>query len=148
MVNLFIMHQEFESLLKDVVLAKRLSASKMSNLTDIAMKSMENDTKLVSTLYRTHKSLPPTAKVSSLYVFDALSRAAKHHVNKNGLSGDGKSTEGNCATFLSKIEGVLEGLFQDMMTVGNSEAKIALEMRSHIFRALVCAARIYHVPLA
>ncbi|KAG6888295.1 hypothetical protein C0992_008937 [Termitomyces sp. T32_za158] len=95
----------------------------MSSLTDIAMKSMENDTQLVSTLYRTHKSLPPTAKVSSLYVFDALSRAAKHHLTKNGLSSDAKSITGNCATFLSKIEGVLEGLFQDMMTIGNAEAK-------------------------
>lgn len=193
------MHQEFESLLKDVVLAKRLSASKMSNLTDIAMKSMEvrltyissccevtselqNDTQLVSTLYRTHKSLPPTAKVSSLYVFDALSRAAKHNINKNGLSGEVKTTKGNCVTFLSKIEGVLEGLFQDMMTVGNSEAKVScfkritdsrrfffalvifgpvvakrpdtmsllfhkltLGIPSHVFRALVGAARFYHV---
>ncbi|KAG5721354.1 Rpb7-binding protein seb1 [Termitomyces sp. T112] len=115
--------EEFESVLKDLVLAKRLSASKMSNLTDITMKSMENDTQLVSTLYRTHKSLPPAAKVSSLYVFDALSRAAKHHVNKHGIPGDVSSTKGNCATFLSKIEGVLEGLFQDMITIGSSEAK-------------------------
>ncbi|KAG6861442.1 hypothetical protein C0995_016533 [Termitomyces sp. Mi166 len=115
--------EEFESVLKDVVLAKRLSASKMSNLTDIALKSMENDTQLVSTLYRTHKSLPPTAKVSSLYVFDALSRAARHHANKHGISADTNSVKGNCATFLSKVEGVLEGLFQDMMTVGSSEAK-------------------------
>ncbi|KAG6836772.1 hypothetical protein H0H93_003550 [Arthromyces matolae] len=95
----------------------------MSNLTDIAMKAMENDTQLVSTLYRTHKSLPPTAKVSSLYVFDALSRAAKHHANKHGVSGDSDSGTSNCATFLLKIESVLEGLFEDMMTVGSSEAK-------------------------
>ncbi|KAG6865330.1 hypothetical protein C0991_003430 [Blastosporella zonata] len=115
--------QEFESILKDVVQAKRLSASKMSILTDIAMKSMEKDTQLVSTLYRTHKSLPPAAKVSSLYVFDALSRAAKHHVNKHGLSDDANSAKGNSATFLAKIEGVLEGLFQDMITVGSPEAK-------------------------
>jgi protein NRD1 len=33
--------QEFEALLKEVVLAKRLSASKMNNLTDIAMRNME-----------------------------------------------------------------------------------------------------------
>ncbi|KAG6918980.1 hypothetical protein DXG01_010219 [Tephrocybe rancida] len=95
----------------------------MSNLTDIAMKSMENDTQLVSTLYRTHKSLPPAAKVSSLYVFDALSRAAKHHANKHGISSESNSTKGNSATFLAKIEGVLEGLFQDMITIGSPEAK-------------------------
>lgn len=33
--------QEFESLLKEVVTGKRLSASKMSKLTDIAMKYVE-----------------------------------------------------------------------------------------------------------
>jgi len=33
--------QEFESLLKDVVNAKRLSASKMTGLTDLAMKNMK-----------------------------------------------------------------------------------------------------------
>ena len=33
--------QEFEALLKEVVLAKRLSASKMNNLTDIAVRNME-----------------------------------------------------------------------------------------------------------
>ncbi|EEB91395.1 hypothetical protein MPER_10247, partial [Moniliophthora perniciosa FA553] len=33
--------EEFESLLKEIVQAKRLSASKMSKLTEIALKSME-----------------------------------------------------------------------------------------------------------
>ncbi|KAF5373239.1 hypothetical protein D9615_007419 [Tricholomella constricta] len=116
---------EFASILKEVVHAKRLSASKMSKLTEIALKSMEHDTQLVSILYRTHKSLPPAAKVSSLYVFDALSRAARHQVNKQGITGDINSTNGNSATFLLKIEGVLEGLFQDMITVGSPEAKVS-----------------------
>ncbi|RDB23605.1 hypothetical protein Hypma_008997 [Hypsizygus marmoreus] len=114
---------EFDSTLKEVVQAKRLSASKMTRLTEIALKSMESDTQLVSILYRTHKSLPIAAKVASLYVFDALARAARHQANKQGLTGDINSPQGNCATFLLKVEGVLEGLFQDMITVGSSEAK-------------------------
>jgi len=79
----------------------------------------------VSILYRTHKSLKPAAKVSSLYVFDALSRAARHQVTKQGITGDTSSPTGNAATFLLKVEGVLEGLFQDMITVGSSEAKVS-----------------------
>lgn len=63
--------------------------------------------------------------MSSLYVFDALSRAARHQVTKQGLTGDVNSEKGNAATFLSKIEGVLEGLFQDMITVGSPEAKVS-----------------------
>ena len=34
-------HLQFENVLKEVVNGKRLSASKMTNLTDIAMKNME-----------------------------------------------------------------------------------------------------------
>ncbi|KAJ7255502.1 hypothetical protein B0H12DRAFT_1113790 [Mycena haematopus] len=120
-----IARQDFEKALKEVVLAKRLSASKMNNLTEIALKSMQDDTQLVSILYRTHKSLQAAAKVSSLYVFDALARAARSQVVKQGLTGDINSRKGNCATFLLKVEGVLEGLFQDMISSATSEAKVS-----------------------
>jgi len=140
----------FESALKEVVLAKRLSASKMGKLTELAMKAMEvrtsslcftlglselivtfprsqqNDTQLVSILYRTHKTLPTASKVSSLYAFDALSRAARSQVNKDGLTGDINSEKGNCATFLLKVEGVLEGLFNDPISTGSPEAKVSI----------------------
>ncbi|KAJ7170480.1 hypothetical protein C8R43DRAFT_1085436 [Mycena crocata] len=114
---------EFETALKEVVHAKRLSASKMNNLTEVALRSMQDDTQLVSILYRTHKSLQPPAKVSSLYVFDALARAARSQVVKQGLTGDINSRKGNSATFLLKVEGVLEGLFQDMISNATPESK-------------------------
>jgi len=117
--------EDFEKILKEVVSAKRLSVSKMNALTEIAMKNMGNDTQLVSILYRTHKSLPTVSKVSSLYIFDALSRAARHHVVKHGISGDAYTQPGNCATFLLKVEGVVEGLFQDMVTTGSLESKVS-----------------------
>ncbi|KAJ7879938.1 hypothetical protein B0H14DRAFT_2500372 [Mycena olivaceomarginata] len=124
---------EFEAALKEVVLAKRLSASKMNNLTEIALKSMQDDTQLVSILYRTHKTLQPAAKVSSLYVFDALARAARSQVVKQGLTGDINSRKGNCATFLLKVEGVLEGLCQDMISAATPEAKNSPNL-PHIIR--------------
>ncbi|KAG0709368.1 hypothetical protein DFH29DRAFT_842119 [Suillus ampliporus] len=115
--------EDFENTLKDVVNAKRLSASKMTKLTEIAMKSVEHDTKLVAILYRTHKSLSSSAKVSSLYAFDALARAARNYATKHGITGDLNSSTGNAATFLLKVEGVLDGLFQDMIALDNAEAK-------------------------
>ncbi|KAJ3786967.1 hypothetical protein GGU10DRAFT_350191 [Lentinula aff. detonsa] len=115
--------EEFESTLKELVQAKRLSASKMTKLTELAMKLMKDDTQLVSILYRTHKSLSASAKVSSLYVFDALARAAKHQVNKQNLFSDINALEGNCATFLLKLQGILDGLFKDMVLSGTPEAK-------------------------
>lgn len=85
----------------------------------------QNDTEMVSTLYRTHKSLAPSSKIHSLYAFDALSRAARSKVNKQGITGDINAEQGNCATFLLKIDGVLDALIQDMMSVGTSEAKVS-----------------------
>ena len=85
----------------------------------------QNDTQLVSILYRTHKSLPTPAKVSSLYAFDSLARAARSKVTKHNLTGDVNSEKGNCATFLLKVEGVLDGLFQDMLTSGSTESKVS-----------------------
>jgi len=118
--------ESFETLLKDIVNSKRLSASKMTKLTEIAVKNMENDTQLVSILYRTHKSLPVASKVSSLYAFDALARAARSHANKNGITGDHNAPKGNTATFLLKMEGVLEGLVQDMMSTNLSETQVSI----------------------
>ncbi|EKM50653.1 uncharacterized protein PHACADRAFT_188192, partial [Phanerochaete carnosa HHB-10118-sp] len=115
--------EAFESTLKEVVRAKRLSASKMKELTEIAMKTMKSDTQLVSILYRTHKSLSPASKINSLYTFDALARAARSYANKHSLTGDLNTEPGNCATFLLKIEGVLDGLFKDMLRTDHLEAK-------------------------
>ncbi|KAF8513432.1 hypothetical protein BU17DRAFT_95419 [Hysterangium stoloniferum] len=113
----------FENMLKEVVTAKRLSASKMNALTDIALKLMDNDTQLVSILYRTHKALSPSSKIHSLYAFDALSRAARSKVNKLGLTGDINAEKGNCATFLLKVDGILDALILDMVSIGTTEAK-------------------------
>lgn len=83
------------------------------------------DTQLVSVLYRNHKALSTKAKISSLYVFDSLCRAARSQVNKQGLTGSINSEKGNAATFLLKIEGVLDGLFQDVVATGLPEAKVS-----------------------
>ncbi|KAI0701476.1 hypothetical protein BC835DRAFT_212520 [Cytidiella melzeri] len=111
----------FETTLKEVVHAKRLSASKIEKLTELALKLMEHDTQLVSILYRTHKSSSAASKINSLYAFDALARAARNQVAKQNV--DVHAIVGNCATFLIKVEGVLEGLFQDVLSSGPREAK-------------------------
>ncbi|EIN09505.1 hypothetical protein PUNSTDRAFT_112962 [Punctularia strigosozonata HHB-11173 SS5] len=115
--------KDFEAALKDVVQAKRLSESKMNRMTEAALKCMEDDTQLVSILYRRHKSLPVDKKIHGLYAFNALACAARHKVNKHGITGDINAEKGNCATFLLKLDGVLDGLFKDMLATGNSECK-------------------------
>jgi protein NRD1 len=85
----------------------------------------QDDTQLVSILYRTHKQLSAASKINSLYAFDALARAARSQVNKHNMAGDLNTEPGNCATFLLKVEGVLDGLFQDMLKVNHPEAKVS-----------------------
>lgn len=82
------------------------------------------DAQLVSALYRTHKYLPASNKISSLYVFDALARAAKHQAVKHGMSVN--VDKGNSATFMLKLEGILEDLFVDLSsaTVEVPELKV------------------------
>ncbi|KAI0042196.1 hypothetical protein FA95DRAFT_1564573 [Auriscalpium vulgare] len=115
--------EEFETALKQTVQAKRVSTTKIKALTDIALKHMENDTQLVSILYRTHKALPSSSKVASLYAFDAVARSARSDVKKRGLSGDMATQPGNSATFLLKLDGVLDGLFKDMTSDTIPEGK-------------------------
>ena len=56
---------------------------------------------------------------------DALARAARHRANKQGLTGNARSGHGDCATFLSKLEAVLEGVFYDMISSAGSEGKVS-----------------------
>ncbi|KAG8836034.1 hypothetical protein FRC17_010498 [Serendipita sp. 399] len=116
--------KEMEGLLQEIVGGKRLSASKLTKFQEMVMKSLKHDTKIVTMLYRTHKSLPKSQKVSSLYVFDALARAAKHQANKHSLPVKEIPSDkpGNAGTFLFKLEGILDGLIEDMIKVGTSEA--------------------------
>jgi hypothetical protein len=88
---------------------------------------VQNDTKLVSILYRTHKSLHPACKISGLYAFDALARAAKSYATKHKQTAHGAVEKGNCASFLLKLEGVLDGLVKDMLKSGHEEAKVCTQ---------------------
>ena len=93
---------------------------------------LQADTQLVSILYRTHKSLRGSAKISSLYAFDALCRAARQQVVKKNLTGDINAEKGDCATFLLKVETVLDGLFQDILSSGVPEAKVSVNVLTSI----------------
>lgn len=79
----------------------------------------------MSILYRTHKSLSPASKIHSLYTFDALARAARSYTTKHSQTGDLNTEPGNCATFLLKVEGVLDGLFRDMLRTDHPDAKVS-----------------------
>jgi hypothetical protein len=86
---------------------------------------------LIAILYKTHKNLHSTCKVSGLYAFDALARAARSYANKHKLPVDSTTDKGNCASFLQKMEGVLDGLVKDMLASDNDEAKVCYNFLPH-----------------
>ncbi|KAI0317157.1 hypothetical protein OF83DRAFT_174914 [Amylostereum chailletii] len=114
---------EFEPALKEVVNAKRISASRMKDVTDMGLGLMQHDTQLVSVLYRTHKSCKSQPKIHSLYVVDSLARAARRYADKHGQTGDANASPGTCATFMLKLENVLDGFFQEMTAPNVPEGK-------------------------
>jgi len=93
----------------------------------------QNDTQLVSILYRTHKSLPAAHKIPSLYIFDALAKSARSVATKTGA--DTHASKGNASTFLAKMEGVLDGLILDMVNNGTTEARVRNFIRVYLLSA-------------
>lgn len=77
-------------------------------------------------MFRTHRTLSPAGKVNSLYVFDALARAARSQINKHRLVPPSDPSQGNCATFIVKVEGVLDSLWQDLLSTRDETLKVSL----------------------
>jgi hypothetical protein len=69
---IFTLFQDFESTLKDVVNAKRLSGSKVSKLIEIAQKSMEVRVKIILENLRTQAFCLDSTTLSLLRYFIAL----------------------------------------------------------------------------
>lgn len=94
------------------------------------------DTQMISLLYRTHKALPPSSKVSSLYVFDSIARAAHRTKTKKGLVADLNNPIGNAASFLVRLEGMLDGLVDDMLVHGPPEGKASVRSSGRVLPVL------------
>lgn len=88
-------------------MAPRLSGSKVKELTDQSQRLFHEDTKLVSAYFRLNNNLPPMsqARVSSLYVFDAIARATQ----KAGRQG---------SEMLKKLEAVVGSWVSGMVDDG------------------------------
>ena len=66
-------------------------------------------------------------------MFDALVRAAHGYVVKHSVVADSTPGKGNAATFLAKIEGIVEGLFEDMISSGAPEAQVSSPIQCYSY---------------
>lgn len=111
----------FTKLLEQTVAAPRLSGSKVQTLTaqSQALTAQNLDTDLVTTFYRINAGLPPASigRISSLYVFDAIARAARKDADREKEKG--KAREGRGMTgLISKMEGVVDAWVGGMVDDG------------------------------
>lgn len=112
---------EFHSLLQDTLAAPRLSASKVTHISRLALHNVAHDHAIVTTLYKLNAALPPASqpRISSLYVFDAIARAAKSAVNKGvGKELTNERGKGTLASLLLKLEGVVASWVDGMIDDG------------------------------
>ncbi|TXT13986.1 uncharacterized protein COLE_00179 [Cutaneotrichosporon oleaginosum] len=110
----------FDALLEKTVTSSRLSGSKVKDLQELALKAVAHDHHLVTSLLKLNTSLPPasTARISSLYVFDAIARAAKAASKGTHTSVSTERGRGNPASLLAKMEGVVDEWIQGMVDDG------------------------------
>jgi len=102
--NRSLTHQSFQSLLTVTIQAPRLSGSKVKQLADSVLTLLDDDTQVVSALLRSHKNAKPgsLAKISSLYVFDAISKAVKASKDKRA-AGMALKLEGMCTSVIAEM---------------------------------------------
>lgn len=130
--------QPFDSLLKETVTAPRLSGSKVQTVTGQFISSL--DVSHITTFFKLNRSLPAggQARISSLYVFDALSRGA----HKEATKGKRKTEAKRC---LDGLEAVAESWVEGMTTTDGGgawvEGKVSSDSQSSITTSVIVADR-------
>ncbi|OCF39556.1 hypothetical protein I317_06666 [Kwoniella heveanensis CBS 569] len=113
--------QEFDALLSATITAPRLSGSKVQKLAALATQLVAEDHHIVTTFFKLNASLPSAtqARISSLYVFDAIAREARSDVNKGkGKEINQQRGKGTQAGLLLKLEGVVDSWIDGMLEDG------------------------------
>lgn len=130
--------------------APRLSGSKVTELKEMSSKLVAHDHHIVTSLLRLNTSLPPasTMRISNLYVFDAIARAAKSDIQKGiGRTVSNERGKGTQAGLLSKMEGVVDSIVEGMVDDGKggvwSEGRVSWKlMWSRDSRLTECRTRL------
>ncbi|WVN90585.1 uncharacterized protein L203_105825 [Cryptococcus depauperatus CBS 7841] len=113
--------KEFDNLLSVTIRASRLSGSKVARIAELSQMLVKEDHYLVTTFYKLNASLPPTsqARISSLYVFDAIARACRSSINRGrGKEVSKQRGKGTQAGMLLKLEGIVDSWVNGMIDDG------------------------------
>ncbi|GAA5994250.1 hypothetical protein JCM5350_001822 [Sporobolomyces pararoseus] len=122
--------EALDTQVKTVISKNKLSSSAVDSIVKAALENVSSDTSLITLLYRHHKKAAPTHKLTSLYLIDAIARAARSKYKKEGKAkqqeeptttpkdqppeSESSAGTGTCGSFLKKLEGLLSKIVLDV----------------------------------
>ncbi|CUM68306.1 uncharacterized protein PRCAT00006028001 [Priceomyces carsonii] len=116
---------EFENTLREIPTLKApgISGSRIKKLTDIAVKNVHDESKLITTLYSNCKAVPSAYKLSTLYVVDSIVRVYVDEARKNNQEINASAPEGTYAAGVFRISELIESLVDDTLDlmISNSQ---------------------------
>lgn len=109
--------EQFESVLKELPTLKApgVSGSRIKKLTDIAVKNVSEESKLITILYSNCKAAPSSHKLGTLYVVDSIVRIFIDEAKKQNQEINSQAPEGTFASAVNKISELVESLIDDAM---------------------------------
>ncbi|GAA5838102.1 hypothetical protein JCM9279_004126 [Rhodotorula babjevae] len=85
---------DFDRQVKAVTSKGKLSSSVLQSIVDAALDNIQNDSRLISVLYRYHKKASAANKLTSLYLIDGIAREARSRQKKLDREAKGKGRDG------------------------------------------------------
>lgn len=109
--------EQFETILKELPTLKApgVSGSRIKKLTDIAVKNVSEESKLITILYSNCKAAPSSHKLGTLYVVDSIVRIFIEEAKKQNQEISSLAPEGTYASAVNKISELVESLIDDAM---------------------------------
>lgn len=109
--------EQFETILKELPTLKApgVSGSRIKKLTDIAVKNVSDESKLITILYSNCKAAPSSHKLGTLYVVDSIVRVYIDEAKKQNQPIEPLAPEGTFADGVNKISELIESLIDDAM---------------------------------
>lgn len=117
--------EEFESILKELptIKAPGVSGTRIKKLTDIAIKNVGEESKLITILYSNCKAVPSSHKLGTLYVVDSIVRGYAEEAKKLNQTIDVNAEEGTFAAGVYKISELIENLIDNAMELSISKSQ-------------------------
>lgn len=108
---------KFQTILREIpnLKAPGASGSRIKHLTEIAVRNVKQESKLIPLLYSACKSFPSSHKLGSMYIVDSIAKAYSEEAKRFNEDVSPQSPEGTFGAGLYKISELLDSLMDDAL---------------------------------